>query len=273
MRGHWKWDLNCLLAGVTKISDTLLDILNEEGVSEDSLSGVFVETRYVKTAFQQLDSLMRMPKDRNHAWGMAIIGPARTGKTTLLAEYLKSCNRGERGRKPLKHLYVRLVPDTRMSNIASTTLRWMNDPSPAHGTPEVKSGRVWEAIVRRDYDIIIYDEVHFLVDSDTQRVEEKGAAWFNELLNQRRCPVVLLGYERLNRAIERNASLQGRLLPCPASRPWDFGNMDDLNEVGLVLGYMEKRLGFPRASGLSKQENVERICFSARACSALSRAS
>ena len=60
---------------------------------------------------------MRTPMDRNHAWGMALVGPARAGKTTMVAEYLLSCGKGEHGRRPLKHLYARLVPDTKPSNI------------------------------------------------------------------------------------------------------------------------------------------------------------
>ncbi len=237
------------------------DIVDDSDVPADALGRVFARTRYSKQAFEHLDALLRMPMDRNHAWGTAFLGEARLGKTTLVAEYLKSCLAGEDGRRPLKHLYVRLTSDAKPATIAYTTLDWIRDPSPAYGGPAQRSSRVWNAIERNRYDIIIYDEAHYLVASDTLTVEEKGVSWFNELLNQRRCPLVLIGYERLGHAIRRNPSLEGRIRPFPACKPLDYADSDDLNEAAYVLSRLERHLDFPTPSGLARRQVAERICY------------
>ncbi len=236
------------------------DILDDADLPADALGRVFAHTRYSKAAFEHLDALMAVGMDRNHAWGAAFLGEARLGKTSLMAEYLRSCLRGENGRKPLKHLYVRLTSETKPTNIAYTTLEWLRDPSPGYGGSAQRSTRVWSAIERRGFDIVIFDEAHYLVNSDTLTVEEKGAAWFNELLNQRRCPLVLVGYERLGHAIRRNPSLDGRIRPFPASKPLDWSDLDDLNEAAYVLSRLEGQLGFPEPSNLASRQVASRIC-------------
>jgi len=243
---------------------SLRDFLDDSDVPNDSLSRVFVDTRHNKEGFRLLDELLQSPVTANHARARALVGPARCGKTTFVREYLKSCLRSEEGRRPLKYLYVEMRDDTKPASIAFETLRMMDDPNPGYGTPAQRSARVLNLIERRGYDLIIYDEAHNLVDSETKRVEERGVKWFNSLLNDCRRPLLLIGYERLEPVIKRNASLGGRMKPFPHFRPHRHDDPDDLLEMQWILGHLEPQLGFSEKSNLPAELTAIRVCIAAR---------
>lgn len=242
---------------------TMIDLNDDSDVSLDSLSRVWVETRHAVEGFAALDALLSEGATQHHAWGTALIGPPRTGKTMLITEYLRSCQESEEGRRPLKYLYVELGADAKPSTIATQTLENMGDPKPSYGRPNERTNRVIEGIKRRKYDLIIYDEAHFLVNSETKKVQEDGVAWFNTLLNRGRCPVILIGSERLELVMTRhvNTSLAGRLLPFPKFRKYDVFNSDDVSEFQYVLARIEADLGMPTQSKLTEPATAIRICL------------
>lgn len=237
--------------------------LTSDRASDASLSRVFVRTRHAQEGFSCLDALVREGQTQHHAWGMPIVGPSRSGKTMLVTEYLRSCKDEEDGRSPLKYLYVELGQDAKPSNIASQTLDEMGDPNPSYGSPLQRTTRVIEGIKREKYDLIIYDEAHFLIDSKTKKVQDDGVAWFNTILNRARCPLILIGDERLGTITTRraNSSLAGRMFPFPKFRPYNVLDRDDLTEFRIVLDNVESQLGFPKRSRLSDPELAVRICI------------
>ena len=240
------------------------DILDESDIPADSLSHVFAETRHSKAGFARLDDLLQTPRTTNNAWARALVGPPRCGKTTFIKQYLKSCLWGDGGRRPLKHLYVEMTQDTKPSNIASVTLRWMDDPNPAYGNPEQRTARVLNTIERRGYDILIFDEAHHLLDTSNRKAQERGVGWVNSLLNQTRCPVLLVGYPSLEKAIVQHTSLGGRMLPFPPFRTYNHADQMDLAEFRWILTNVEAQLGMMQPSDLSGEILAPRLCIAAR---------
>lgn len=239
---------------------TVRDLLDDTDVPADSLSRIFVETRHSRKGFERVDALLKEPRTTNHAWGLPLIGPPRCGKTTFVKEYLRACFDKLDGRRPLRYLHVELREDTKTTRIAHVTLRYMSDPNPGYGDLSARTDRVVDGIKRHQYDLIIFDEVHHLVDSNTLRVEEKGAHWIVGLLNEARVPMLLVGYDRFQAVIERNPALGGRLKPFPAFRAFRHGDGDDMEELQGVLGAIDENLGLDRLSGLSDPEIARRIC-------------
>ncbi len=234
------------------------DFLDDSDVPADSLSRIFVETRHSKVGFEHLDALFDEPRTENHAWGAAIMGGWRSGKTTIVKHYIR--RRAEVTGKTLKALYVELSSEVTPANISRTILEVLGDPNPDYGTALQRKGRVIEALIRRAYDVIICDEAHYLVDSQTTRVQDNGVAWFNELLNKARIPLLLIGYaDRLTMVMSRNGSLAGRLLPFPPFCDLSLHVADDMLEVRYILGELERHLGLPTRSFLNSEYNASRI--------------
>ena len=239
------------------------DLLDDSDVPADSLSRVFVETTHTKEGFACLDDLLQEGRTQNHGWGMPLLGPPRCGKTSFVVEYLRICNEGVGGRRPLRYFYVEMNKDTKPASIAYQTLHEANDPNPGFGNPAQRTERALDAIRRWKPDVIIYDEAHYLVDSDTQKVQGDGVAWFNGLLNEIKCPLLLIGYERMERVIKRddNTSLGGRMMPFPKFRPFDVTDPESAGEFRFVLENLEPQLGLAMPSGLADPDTATRICI------------
>jgi hypothetical protein len=238
----------------------LYDPLDVSDVPKDALGRVFVETSYVQRAFELLDALIAEPRTVSHAWGYAIIGAARCGKTTLAKEYLRVCRDEVGGRKPLKVLWVQLTPDSRLSHIAEATLDRLGDPNPGYGSQQQKTERVIAAIRRANFDLLVFDEAHHLVDSDTKRVQSKGASWFSQLLDQARKPMLIIGYDLFDSVLNDNQFLEGRLLPFPPIRAYRHDVEEDLAEFSGVLELLDENMGLPALSGLGEPDTALRIC-------------
>jgi hypothetical protein len=160
----------------------------------------------------------------------------------------------------LKHLYVQLAPGTKLNNICSQTLAAMGDPDPTYGNREARTRRVDAVLRDGKYNVVIYDEVHNLVETDTLRVEHNAAHWLSGRLDQGRCPMVLIGYTSLSVALRRNSFLSGRLKPMPLLRAYAWDNPDDLADFRYVLSVLDAELGFRISSDLQAEGRARRLC-------------
>lgn len=248
------------------------DIFLDDDAPDEAIGRTFVDTEQTRAVFRRLDALMEVRRTTNHAWGVALLGPARCGKTSIFREYLTRCNEGnvqdrmENGatdvvRRPIRHLYLELEPQTRLMNIASQTLEAMGDPDPTFGDKGQQGNRVIENLESGLYDLVIFDEVHNLVDTDTLRVEQKAAQWLSRLLDVRACPIALIGYERFADILERNEFLEGRLLPMPRIVPHRWDDSGDMEEFAAVLSVLDSELSMPTLSGLGEISLARQICY------------
>lgn len=259
-------------------------LLSLDDAPEDCLSRVRVPTVRGNAIFDALDGLLARPRTLNHAYGAALLGPARCGKTMLIREYLAvSAEAGVGGgsiagddgcdpdadnggallpfqRRPLRELYVELDPGTRLNSIARQFLQAMGDPSPLYGTQDQQTVRVHQILRGGRYDLVIVDEVHNLVDSDTDKVEQKAVHWLTALLNAGRTPVLLVGYDTFGSVIARNHALGGRLRPMPRLVPYRWNDTEDLNEFSFILSELEEAMELPAPSGLSESRVARRLC-------------
>lgn len=241
-------------------------LIDRGTVPKDALSWAFAETRQTQAGFLAIDTLMANPRTHSHGHGLLVLGPARCGKTTFVREYLLRCRAGEDGRRPLKALYVEVSVGARLNTISRDTLQALNDPDPDYGDQGKKTDRVIKAIVEGRYDLVIFDEVHHLVDTDTLRVQQKAASWLTLLLNKTFCPMILVGYEGFRNVVRENEFLAGRLLPFAGFRPHrhDDDDEDDLAEFGFVLSQMEGALKLPEPSRLYLPRTAARICVTCK---------
>jgi len=238
------------------------DVLSFDNVDPASLCRVWVDTRQATSGFTELDCLMERRRSQGNAFAIGLIGPPRCGKSSLIKEYLRRCRDEVAGRKGLKFLWVELFEHTKARNISTLTLLALGDPSPSKGDITERRQRVIDALKRREYDLIVYDEAHNLVDSATQSVQDDGVAFLVGLLNTAKVPIVLVGYDKeVKAAIHRNSSLAGRLWPFKPFRAYDPADGDDMLEFRFVLRSFERAMEFPTSSDLHLADTAARICY------------
>lgn len=234
----------------------------ETRVPDDALSAIFVDTRQTVRTFEGVEELLRNPRTQNHARAMSILGPARCGKTQIVREYVaRRDDEAKRGVRAAPEVAMVEVPGgATLKTIATETLSALGDPDPDYGNQAARTERAARAIRDGGYDLIVFDEVHMLVDSETKKVLHNAAMWFTQMLNKGLCPLLLVGEESFRRVLANNAFLAGRSLPLPPIRPFDWRDRDDFAEFRYVLSQVEEGLGLPGRSGLVDAEVASRIC-------------
>ncbi len=234
---------------------------------KDALGRVFIDTDEVCRIFRALDELMEEPATATNGKGVAILGPARCGKSSVIKEYILRCaerdvaDRPGEGvvRRPLKVLSLSLQPGTRLNSIASQVLQALNHPAPFHGGQDARTIRVIQEIKRGGYDLLVIDEIHHLVSSDTRRVRENGSHWLTHVLDATRCPMVLVGYSAFRGILSENGFLGGRLVPVSPLRAYVLDDPESFGMFRVILEEFEDALGLTEPSGLSVPDTARRI--------------
>ena len=243
------------------------DFLDTGDLAPDSLGHVFVDTLETKAVFRGLDDLFASPRTPTNGRGIAVLGPPRCGKTILVQEYLSRCMAGNAEdregdnvvRRPLKYLYVRLQPGTRLATIPSQTLHALGHPAPFAGKHHAQTQAVIDMIGEGAYDVVVYDEVHHLTSSDTRRVRDNGSHWLTLVMDGTRCPMVLIGYDRFSSILRENGFLGGRLVPADPLKPYSSSDPESFDTFRFVLQSFEEALGMPVPSGLSEPDKAARL--------------
>ncbi len=243
------------------------DFLDLSRLPAGSLGRVFVDTAETKALFRAFDGLLAEPATATNGKGVTVLGPARSGKTVLVQEYLRRCQSGDvkdrEGdgfvRKPVRFVHVQLQPSTRLNTIPGQTLEALNHPAPYHGHPQVQTSRVVQEILSSGCELVVFDEIHHLMASDTKRVRDSGSHWLSYILDQTLCPMILIGYTGFREVLAENTFLGGRLVPTEPLRPYTIHEPDSLAMFRLVLEDMEGELGLPVPSDLSALDTAKRI--------------
>ncbi|WP_419898627.1 TniB family NTP-binding protein [Roseomonas sp. USHLN139] len=247
------------------------DFLDISDLPEDSLSRVFVDTLETNAMFVALDHLMANPCTASNGCGVAVLGPARCGKTLLVKEYLRRCLRSDisdRGdapveRRPLKYLYVQLLPGTRLNTIPSHTLRALGHPAPSAGKHDTtQTDDVISMIVDGGYEMVIFDEVHHLTSSMTRSVRENGSHWLTHILDQTRRPMVLIGYSRFASILRENPFLGGRLVPSTPLEAYRMSDRVSFATFCIILQDLERGLKMGAPSKLHAADTAARLLIS-----------
>ncbi len=243
------------------------DFLSLDDLGEDALGRVFVDTDEVLAVFRAFDELIAEPANATNGKGLAVLGPPRCGKTALVAEYLRRCTDRDVGdrpgedvrRRPLKAARISLLPGTRLNTIPSRTLEVLGHPAPYYGNRDRQTSHVIHEITEGGYDLIVFDEIHHLMSSENARVRENGSHWLTHVLDETRCPMILVGYSAFRDILNENGFLGGRLVPAPPLAPYVFDRAESLAMFRLVLEEFERALGFQEPSRLAEADVAKRI--------------
>ncbi|TNC98661.1 MAG: hypothetical protein FD119_132 [Stygiobacter sp.] len=227
---------------------------------EDAISKIFVETRRVKTAIQRL-TWLKGPDgyEKDYCLAAGILGPPRTGKTRIAKHFKAICEKGRPATAVPPIVYVEVTSGCSPKSVSTDVLAQLGDPNPDYGTLAEKCNRAEDAIRRHSVELIMLDEVHRLVDTDTRKVKRDVATWFTDLLNRRACPMAFLGETSAERIFEHNDYADGRTLGVVYVTPYDWGNQEDRKEFREIMQAIDANLGMPEQSGLHEVATALRI--------------
>ncbi|MBC9207089.1 TniB family NTP-binding protein [Roseomonas aerophila] len=225
------------------------------------VSSVFYKTKRAEKAFEYLDMLAQYGRERNYHKAVIILGFPRSGKTFLPENWAK-LRYGVNGTHNLmaRLPYVEAVPNSTLNKLAGTSLEAMGDPDPSYGNEAQKTQRVIDELKRREPIFTIFDEIHNLINSDTDTVVESGGKWLTRVLNGKVSPLLLIGEPKTMRLIgQNNRQLAGRIIGAYEVKPYDWADKADRHEFRALLYAIDEGLGLPERAQFSDANMALRI--------------
>lgn len=229
--------------------------------TQSLVSSVFYQTKRAEKVFEYLDMLATDAKERNYFKAVIILGLPRSGKTFMPENWAK-LRHGVNGTQNLMRRlpYIEAVPNCTLNKLASTSLESLGDPDPSYGNEAQKTQRVLDELKRRKPLFTIFDEIHNLINSDTNTVVESGGKWLTRLLNGKVSPLLLIGEPKTMRLFgQNNRQLAGRLIGAYEIEPYDWADKADRDEFRKLLYAIDVGLGLTEHAGFSDLDMAIRI--------------
>ena len=224
------------------------------------ISSIFVDTGRSKSAFERFEFLRRYGREENFCRALVLCGPSRSGKTQMVHQYIRNAL-GEcgAGRSVARIVYVRTLKGCTPRTFCENMLVALKDPDPDGGSLADKIRRITEAIRRYGVEMLALDDVHWLVDLETNRINSDVAMLIASLLNECVCPILVIGEMAVQRIFEGRAYAEGRTMGEFVVTPFDWRDERDRLEFRAFLHQIDNHLDLPGKSNLAAPNVALRI--------------
>lgn len=194
-----------------------------------------------------------------------LVGPSQSGKTTIIDTYARQRNTDEARRK--RHvpvLVVTLEANVTRKGLAINILEALEDhgfqTGATSGNELTLLRRVRAYLAAAQVELLILDEIHHLVHSESQRLAKSVSETIKRMLIKGVCPIVMAGIEDARRLTQANSQLAQRCHPSIDLNPLRH-NPADLKLFGTFLRGYYTRLEEVGAIGHHAElASVETLC-------------
>jgi len=198
---------------------------------------------------------------------LGIEGEKGAGKTTLAKDYISLYPRIETEcGTEIPVLYVETPSPVTVGGMASHLLKVLGDPAWDKGTLPQMNSRLCDLIKDCKVKLIVLDDFHHLIDSETQHVLNKVADWLKVLIKNTNVPFLMISITgKIELILEENAQLS-RLFQTPLHLEpftWDTKKTETIKEFSDFLGFVEQAR-LPLSKDLPRSEIIRRIYYATR---------
>ena len=198
---------------------------------------------------------------------LAILGESGVGKTTLVRSWITSATAqlqtsGE-GEPTRPYRYISFSPQATPKALLASFLTELGDAVPPRGAEWAMMERLRHLVRASSVRILFVDDLHHLVNKDTQRIRYACVEMLEHMIAQTGLSMVFLGSLRETEPILQVSPRLERLVGAPSIlRPfeWNRENPTTIQEFRYLLETIDLHLPF-EPSGLSEEETAHRIYY------------
>jgi len=206
-----------------------------------------------------------LSQEANEPQCIALEGRSGTGKTTLVCDYTRQFPRIETPNgTEIPVFYMETPSPVTVKGMACRMLGRLGDPAPTKGWQTELDERLVQLLIDCRVQLVILDDFHHLIDSDTDRVLSKVSEWLKVLIKESHVPFLVVGIEgKVERILEANEQLSRLFAYQEPLEPfkWDERHTDSLRDFAAFVAVAEKSMGISLSTPLPRPELLRRLHY------------
>jgi hypothetical protein len=236
---------------------------------EDSLlkqaNSVLIRYPQFKELHRDIKQCQYLSKMSGEPKCMSLEGLTGAGQTTLVKEYAKAFPRIETEERTLVPVfYVPTPSPVTIKGMASRMLKKLGDPAFDRGRADLLDTRLTENIIASKVELVILDDFHHLVDTETNRILAKVSDWLKALIKDSEVPFLVVGVEgQVEKILEANSQLSRLFSVRETLRPfeWNLQKLSSIKEFAHFIEYAEKAIQMPLTKQIRRVELLYRLYY------------
>lgn len=190
-----------------------------------------------------------------------ILGPSGTGKSTVIEEFAKEYEKIETENGVIRPVLLIETPSRpTVKTMASSVLKGLEDPLYFKGTEVQMTDRIITQFKEQKVRLLIFDEIHQIVDRESDKLNHIAAEWLKGLLNDKeyKVPIAIVGIERAEKLFS-NEQLRRRFKNVVSMKAFDWREKESQNYLRGFLKAIQSKFKFEKGLSLPSKEMAYRF--------------
>ncbi|RPH58508.1 MAG: transposase [Chloroflexi bacterium] len=217
-----------------------------------------------KELHEEIQLCQRMTAIAGEAQCMSLEGVTGAGKSTLVVDYAAVFPRYEISTGMVIPVFYAETPSpVTVKGMASYLLRQLGDPAADKGTLSSMNSRLINLIKDCEVKLVILDDFHHLIDSETNKILSAVSNWLKVLIKKTGATFLVVGIEgRVEMILDANPQLSRLLAARQTLKPfgWNPAELSTMTEFAHLIEFVEQAK-LPLASVLTRTELLHRIHY------------
>lgn len=232
----------------------------------EQIHSVFVLYPRLKELHQEIGRCRQLSQAAGEPQCMALEGATGAGKTTLIRQYIAKYPRRETHQGThIPVFYLETPSPATVKTMASVMLEKLGDPAAYIGTVGALNSRLVKLLQACEVELVILDDYHHLIDTETDRVLAKVSDWLKVLIKETEIPFLVVGIEgKVERILQANAQLSRLFAARETLSPftWLPDQPESIQAFHVFVNTLEASIGRPLTTTLPRTELLYRLYFS-----------
>jgi hypothetical protein len=241
---------------------------NEPGAASaiEQVHSVFIFYPRLKELHAEIRRCQHLSKIAGEPQCMALEGMTGTGKTTLMRRFASAFPRDETCYgTTIPVFYLETPSPATVKIMASAMLEQLGDPAAHIGTIGSLNSRLIHLLKACQVELVILDDFHHLIDTETDRVLAKVSDWLKVLIKETGIPFLVVGIEgKVERILQANAQLSRLFAARETLTPfaWLPEQQNTIQGFHIFVSTIEKSVGRSLAQTAPRTELLFRLYYS-----------
>ena len=225
-------------------------------------------------AYQLSLKSIRTTKERQAASSMMLIGDTGVGKSTLCERIKEELGLDAEFDTECSHTFIQhcvlieVPPNATVKSLAIellSKLRMEDRSRLEHMGIASLTRLILQRLVTTQARLIIFDEFHRILDQGAMPTKKMVCRWINQILNQAKIPILLVGLTTIEKLIDTIAELSDRYPYRARLRYFNFTDKAATAQFRKVLQLIEEKViepaGFFERTSLTQEVPFKAICL------------